>query len=91
MQTFHAALQVNNVTIEARNATMGVYNVTVQVCNAAVGLNNVTMGAYNGALQAYNAALRINNNVLTRCITRGYRKWPIFREPNRPFWPWSRK
>ncbi|MCX5682160.1 MAG: hypothetical protein NT049_00525 [Planctomycetota bacterium] len=91
MQTSHAALQVNNVTMEACNATMEAYNVTVQAGNATMGLNNVAMEAYNVTMVACNAALQINKNVLTRYITRGYKNWPIFRAPNRRFWPWSRK
>ena len=77
MQTSHAALQVNN-------GAMWGNNVIAQVCN-------VTMQAYNATMEACNAALQINKNVLNRYITRGYKKWPIFREPNRRFWPWSRK
>ena len=77
MQTSIAALRVNN-------GAMGVNNVTMRACNA-------TMRVCNSTMEACNAALQVNKNVLTRYITRGYKKWPIFREPNRRFWPWPRK
>ena len=91
MEACNAAMGVNNVAMQAYNAAMEVNNVAMEACNATMGLNNVAMEAYNATMEACNAALQINKNVLTRYITRGCKKWPIFRAPNRPFWPWSRK
>ena len=56
----------------------------MQVCNG-------TMQAYNATMKVCNAALQVTKNVLTLYTMGGYVKWPIFREPNRRFWPWSRK
>ena len=84
-------MEACNVAMRASIGSLQVNNVAMEACNATMGLNNVAMEAYNATMEACNAALQINKNVLTRYITRGYRKWPIFREPNRRFWPWSRK
>ena len=91
MYAYNESMSINKTTMQTAIGSLQVNNVTMEAYNGAMGVNNVAMEAYNAALRAYNAVLQINKNVLTRYITRGYKKWPIFREPNRPFWPWSRK
>ena len=90
-QTYHAALQFNNGAMEVNNATMQARNAMMEVCKITMQARNATMEVYNVTMEACNATLQINKNVLTRYITRDYKKWPIFRGPKRRFWPWSRK
>ena len=84
MHAYNKSLSIDETTMQTSIAAL-------QVNNGAMGVNNVTMRACNSTMEACNAALQINKTVLTRYITRGYRQWPLFHEPNRPFWPWSRK